>query len=74
MYKPYLTEQQVSELLQITKYNAKEYAPADMVEVVRCQNCKYSAEWERGLWCTWHGDMYARENYFCADGKRKDEE
>ena len=46
----------------------------DAVEVVRCQNCKYSAEWKRGLWCTWHDDMYAWENYFCADGKRKDEE
>lgn len=47
---------------------------ADVVEVVRCQNCKHSAEWERGLWCTWHDDMYAWENYFCADGKGKDEE
>lgn len=56
-------------------YTAINQAPTiDAVEVVRCQNCKHSAEWERGLWCTWHDDMYAWENYFCADGKRKDEE
>lgn len=46
----------------------------DVVEVVRCQNCKHSAEWERRLWCAWHDDEYAWEDYFCADGKRKDEE
>lgn len=47
---------------------------ADVVEVVRCQNCKHSAKWKRGLWCTWHDDMYATEDYFCADGERKDNE
>ena len=45
----------------------------DAEVVVRCQNCKHSAEWEQGLWCTWHDDMYATKEYFCADGKRKDE-
>lgn len=57
------------------EYNLIDKCPTiDAVEVVRCQNCKHSAEWERGLWCTWHDDMYATEDYFCADGERKDNE
>lgn len=49
-----------------------EVPTADVMPVVRCKGCKHCAEWKRGLWCTLHDDMYAREDYFCADGERKD--
>ena len=37
---------------------------ADVVEVVRCQNCKY-----RGHFCT---RPHGPDDWFCADGERKD--
>ncbi len=44
---------------------------ADVAEVVRCKNCEYCGKVESGLFCMIHDDMYAGEDYFCADGKRK---
>ena len=49
---------------------------ADVVEVVRCGNCKHKNEWIRnglgeyfcrrsGLWCL-------TDNHFCSYGERKD--
>lgn len=47
---------------------------ADVAPIVQCQNCKHCAEGKQGLWCTWHDDMYAEKDYFCACGERKDED
>lgn len=41
----------------------------DAVPVVRCKDCKHCAKGKRGLWCTMHDDMYAREDYFCTCGR-----
>lgn len=47
---------------------------ADVVEVVRCADCRYAYDTVCG-WCCSHGicvDCIVRENFFCADGERKD--
>lgn len=49
------------------------HAPTvDAEVVVRCKDCKHCAKGKRGLWCTLHDDMYAREDYFCACGEKKE--
>lgn len=48
---------------------------ADVVEVVRCRDCKYSYESVAG-WCCSYGicvDCVVRENFYCADGERRDD-
>lgn len=45
---------------------------ADVVPVVRCKDCKHCGKGECGLWCTLHDDGYARDDYFCAAGERRD--
>lgn len=45
---------------------------ADVVEVVRCRDCKHCDKVERRLWCMIHDDMYAEEDYFCASGERRE--
>ena len=47
---------------------------ADVVEVVRCADCRYAYDTVCG-WCCSHGicvDCTVREDFFCADGKCKD--
>ena len=47
---------------------------ADVVEVVRCSECRYAYDTVCG-WCCSHGicvDCTVREDFFCADGERKD--
>lgn len=44
----------------------------DAVPVVRCKDCKHCGKGECGLWCALHDDMYAKEDYFCADGERRE--
>ena len=48
-----------------------EIPEANVREVVLCKDCKHCATSGNGLWCMLHDDMYAGENYFCADGERK---
>lgn len=47
--------------------------PKDMVEVVRCKNCKHRLTSQCPCQCT--GDPYYSwdpdDEWFCADGKRK---
>lgn len=50
-----------------------EIPAAEVREVVLCKNCKHCATSKNGLWCTLHDDMYAGENYFCADGERRED-
>ena len=47
---------------------------ADVVPVVRCKECRYAYD-SVGGWCCSHGicvDCIVREDFFCADGERKD--
>lgn len=47
---------------------------ADVVEVVRCRECKHLCVHSKALGvyqCAVHGD-YPSGEYFCADGERKD--
>ena len=60
------------------KCNAKEalnaIPAADVRPVVRCKDCRYAYD-SVGGWCCSHGicvDCVAREDFFCADGERKD--
>lgn len=51
---------------------------ADVVEVVRCKDCRYCNEYqkfnlERYLGCNSNGEIYAVEpNHFCSYGERKE--
>lgn len=47
---------------------------ADVAPVVRCKDCKYSWEDISGLTCSYGCcvDCIVREDFFCADGERKD--
>lgn len=52
----------------------KSIPAADVVEVVRCRECRYAYDTVCG-WCCSHGicvDCIVGEDFFCADGKRKD--
>ena len=46
---------------------------ADVVPVVRCKDCKYSRKDE--LWhMRWCKGLTVKDEHFCADGERKDNE
>lgn len=45
----------------------------DAVPVVRCRECRWSYTDENTLVCGFRG-LFVREEYFCADGERKDDE
>lgn len=48
---------------------------ADYVQVVRCKDCKHSRTDDvfGGRWCQKPGSIkLVREDFFCADGERKD--
>ena len=43
-------------------------------ELVRCKDCKFSSQdWENAVWCRNEG-VGRYNDWFCADGKRKDGE
>ena len=47
--------------------------------ITLCKNCKYKRkEHDGALYCDYHSlvavHFYIEENYFCADGKEKDDE
>ena len=46
---------------------------ADVVPVVRCKDCKHSREDE--LWhMRWCKGLTVKDEHFCADGERKDDD
>ena len=50
--------------------------PADVVEVVRCKDCKHSYD-SVGGWCCSHGvcvDCVVPEDFYCAYGEHKENE
>lgn len=55
-----------------------EQPTADVVEVVRCKDCKYCNEYqkfnfERYLGCNTNGEIYEVEpNHFCSCGEKKE--
>lgn len=61
----------------------KAIPPADVVEVVRCKDCRHkqvdeiifalSANPETALFCKHHGGVIS-ETFYCSAGKRKDGE
>ena len=40
---------------------------------VRCKDCRYVQVWKSGYWCDCN-EHYVRENEFCSEGVRKDNE
>lgn len=50
--------------------------PKDLVEVVRCKDCKHGAPTIiNGVWLSVTcGDVDRRPEWFCADGKRRDDD
>ena len=48
---------------------------ADVVPIVRCKECRYAYD-SVGGWCCSHGicvDCIVREDFFCADGEKREE-
>ena len=60
-------------LEQLADYGLSLGERADVVKVVRCKYCKHRYTTFRGLsFCTYHLTMSAKDNAFCSDGERKD--
>ena len=55
--------------------NAIEHAPAcDVVEVVRCKDCKYLQNWQPMCYCAiWKTDHGLGKLGFCSYGERKED-
>lgn len=54
----------------------RELPPAETAPMVRCRECRHSYDSVGGLTCS-HGvcvDCTVPEDFFCADGERKEEE
>ena len=45
----------------------------DAVPVVRCGKCKYGIMWDGKLSCEWHGFYSTENDWFCGDGKRRED-
>lgn len=46
----------------------------DIVEVVRCKDCRYVWEHENGYYECGYGFCEVRADFFCADGERRETE
>ena len=73
----YINRKDALKIFSTSKENWKDYEAsaciaalpaADVVEVVRCKYCKH---WKEYSYCTKH-ETEPFEDYFCADGKRKE--
>lgn len=59
-----------------TVIEIEDASDADVVEVVRCKNCKHSEEAllpNQELWCKVK-DTFCTSDWFCADGKKRGKE
>lgn len=57
------------------KREIAEMSAADVASVVRCKDCEYSWEDIGGLTCSYGCcvDCIVREDFFCADGVKREE-
>ena len=46
---------------------------ADVVEVVRCEDCEHADVGEKDVWCESY-ESYKEKDGFCDDGKRRETE
>ena len=46
--------------------------PADVVQVVRCKDCKHWQHGMIGMGCYWDTDYPHEENDFCSHGEREE--
>ena len=44
-------------------------ATTDVVEVVRCKDCKHRDKYS-SHYCPWHGLISINDDWYCADGER----
>lgn len=52
-----------------------DFPTADVVEVVRCKDCKYHEDEVPGMvWCPHIIGNWVNDNWFCAEGNRKEKE
>ena len=42
--------------------------------LVRCKDCKYHCVFENHFYCKWHPFVDVNQDWYCADGERKDKE
>lgn len=47
---------------------------ADVVEVVRCKDCKHSVKHQLGYGCGMNYHLATNGEWFCADGERREDE
>lgn len=53
-------------------YEANKPKP-DLVEVVRCKDCKHCKEWGKSIWCDKHKVFMSMQlDDFCSYGERKE--
>lgn len=62
--------------IRIAIKDVKRFPTADVVEVVRCRDCKYSEIDENGnTWCTFYnGKIREMPNGYCWHGERRENE
>lgn len=50
-----------------------DFPTADVVEIVRCKDCKHSVKHQLGYGCGMNYHLATNGNWFCADGERRDD-
>ena len=64
------------ELVFVSQYDIDHAPTVDAAPVVRCKDCKHSIDYdfsEGQGFCDWSG-MIVRENFYCAEGKGREEQ
>ena len=65
----------VRPIFKVCNYLVSQLPAADVVEVVRCKDCKYSFEddFDSSWWCCREDDREVVETHFCSYGERRAE-
>ena len=72
---PIWTKEHLKELINDFYVIPKDTPTADVVEVVRCKDCKYHEEDETGVWCSRVFNSHKTvEDNFCKFGAKMDKE
>lgn len=70
----FVPEDRIEEISNAWNDEIRRLPAADVVEVVRCKNCKhYIDNLDYGTCTRWYNEK-VEENYFCGEGKRKEGE